>query len=199
APSRERRSPTPTRPKRIPGQIFTYDIPTGTVTHISNDPDHDQQNPAISTPLIVWEDRRFGSHIGVYDRVTSATTLVGDLASTQSQPAVSSTKVVYIDNTAASVVVFDAVTRYQTTLFVGPAASPDIDGTQVVWSDHSGALSDIVVHDLSTGAETRLLFPATRKIPGSAASSAHSRIRAAESATSCCGTGRVARRLLSHR
>jgi uncharacterized repeat protein (TIGR01451 family) len=144
----------------VPGEIFTYDIPTGTVTNISNDAS-EQTNPAISSTLIAWEDYRFGvRHIGVYDRITHTTKIIGDLSSSQYGPRVSGTNVVFTNEDANplnwSIVVFDNQSGIMTTLFAGEAWSPDIDGAHVVWVTSNGVGEDIVVHDLSTGAEKRL-------------------------------------------
>src|SRR6185312_1403920 len=145
------------------GGIFTYDIPTGTITNISNDVN--QRSPAISTALIVWEDVRFGGeHIGVFDRSTHATRIIGDPSSSQSQPRVSGTNIVFssVDaNYKHSIIVLDNQTATMSTLATGSLGNADMDGTHVVWLADNGVGVDVVVHDLSTGAEKRLTTSAS--------------------------------------
>ena len=149
-----------------PGEIFTYDIPTATITNVSNDIDHEQTNPVISSTTIAWEDFRFGpGHIGVYDRASGLRDIAGDQTSTQSQPAVSGTNIVFVDNAAGSIRLLDAVSFTETILFAGPAFAPDIDGSHVAWTDSSGTDSDIVVRDLSTGTSTRLTLAGNQTNP----------------------------------
>src|SRR5262249_31655169 len=92
-------------------------------------------------------------------------TIVGDFTSTQSEPAVSGTNVVYVDDAEKSIRLLDGISLNEITLYAGPALAPAIDGNYVAWADLSGADPDIVVRDLTTGGDTRLTLPGAQLNP----------------------------------
>lgn len=144
-----------------PAEVWTYDITTGVATNISNRPDSDQLKPAISSQLIAWEDKRQGlPHIFVYILSSGVTQQISG-GGPQSDPAASGGRVVYTDeSTGSQVKVWDLATG-TTTVFGALTGQPDIDGENVAYVDMSGANWDVVVHNLTSGAETRLTLPGT--------------------------------------
>jgi Tol biopolymer transport system component len=145
-----------------PAEVYTYDITTGITTNISNNPDSDQLNPAVSSQLVAWEDKQHvPQHIFVYILSSGKTQQISG-GGPQAAPAASGGRVAYEDYSIGSQVkVWDFATGVTTTLAATVAGQPDLDGDNLAYVDMSGANWDVVVHNLTSGAETRLTLHGT--------------------------------------
>lgn len=134
-----------------PGDVFSYELATGTTTQLTSSP-ADQINPAVSSQLVAYEDYSSGgSDICKYSRLDSTTACLSKPWD-QVSPAVSGASVVYIDVAAgSSVVLWNTASGATQTLDAGFAASPDIDGTHVVYAYGAPGGNDVVTYDLASG------------------------------------------------
>ena len=148
-----------------PADIFSYEIVTGTTAQLTSAP-ADQINPAVSSQLVVYEDYSSGSSdICRYSLLDSTTFCLGKPGD-QVSPAVTFARVVYIDvASGSSVVLWDTASGTTRTLDAGPAVSPDIDGTHVVYTLGTGSPLDVATYDLASGTRKVLALPGDQVNP----------------------------------
>jgi beta propeller repeat protein len=148
-----------------PADVFLYDITTGATQQLTNDA-ADQINPAVSSRIVAYEDYSSGaSNISWYD-LLSGTTQSISAPGDQVSPSVSGTRIVYVDvNAGSSVVVFDTATATSTTIYGGPASSPDIDGAHIAFARFATGGVDVSVYDTTTGTTTTLALPGDQVNP----------------------------------
>jgi beta propeller repeat protein len=151
-------------------QVIVTDIATSVTSTTSGGAD---QNPRLDGQTVVFE-RGPASAVDVHalDVSTGVETAVAATAALELNPAVGGTRVVYERHaTGASpgdIVLYDLATNQSAILDdeTGDARRPDIDGDIVVWDVHSGTGDvDVVIHDLATGATTRLIHPGNQRSP----------------------------------
>jgi TolB protein len=150
-----------------PADVFLYDITTGSTQQLTSNA-ADQINPAVSFQIVAYEDYSSGaSDISWYDLLlgfgtTGRITAPGD----QVSPSVSGTRIVYTDvNAGSSLVVFDTATAASTTIYGGPASSPDIDGLHIAFARSGTGGLDVSVYDTTTGTTTTLALPGDQVNP----------------------------------
>lgn len=148
-----------------PADVFLYDIITGSTQQLTSNAS-DQINPAVSSRIVAYEDYSSGaSNISWYD-LLSGTTQSISAPGDQVSPSVSGTRIVYVDvNAGSSIVLFDTATATSTTIYGGPASSPDIDGAHVAFARSASGGNDVSVYDTTTGTTTTLALPGDQVNP----------------------------------
>jgi beta propeller repeat protein len=143
------------------GDIYGYDLTTGTEFVIASGASYDQVSPAVSGDIVVWQDNRNGNQdIFGYDLAAASNPEfpICIVAGTQNTPAIDGDYVVWRDNredSGGDIYGYNLAEAEEFLIAGGNSfdqINPAISGDIVVWQDNRNGTQDIYGYDLSTAA-----------------------------------------------
>jgi beta propeller repeat protein len=130
------------RPTNGDGDIYAYDIGTGTETRLTPDPDY-QEHPAISGDIVVYQYGAWAKDIRMYDLSTETEHVICENPENQYFPDVSGDRIVWTDyrnGGGGDIYMFDLSTGLEKVVCNAQQHQdqPAISGNRIVWDDYRG-------------------------------------------------------------